>query len=175
MSSPMTLEDALSTLAKAVEALGPPFETNPLAMAGQVLYEEIERLKELVKTTLPLSGEKLTEVRRLAEKHGAWERVGLSLLPGKELRALVCELDCDKGLLEDAAALLSAVPGLLAECDRLKELIKPIESTGICTVPAGMTLRVSLPISFEVGPDANCGTIILATEELQPITEKGDS
>jgi len=90
MSIPMTPEDALSTLAKAAEALGPPFETNPLAMAGRVLYEEIERLHELV---------------------------------------------------------------------------KPLEATGVYTVPAGHTLRVSLPISIEVDPDAACGTIILATEE----------
>jgi len=60
------------------------------------------------------------KLRRLAEKHGAWERVGLSLLPGKELRALVCELDCDKDLLEDAAALVSAVPALLSDFDRLE-------------------------------------------------------
>jgi len=69
----------------------------------------------------------LTEVRRLAEKHGAWERVGLSLLPEKELRALVCELDCDKGLLEDVAALLSSIPDLLAEIARKDERIVYLE------------------------------------------------
>ena len=49
MSIPMTPEDALSTLAKAAEALGPPFDTNPLAQAGKVLHDEIFRLRSLKK------------------------------------------------------------------------------------------------------------------------------
>ena len=59
MSKNMPVEDAMEIIADEAMAIGPPFDNNPMALAGKALRDEIERLRAL--TTPVKCGERLPE------------------------------------------------------------------------------------------------------------------